>query len=499
MSILSVILILVGAIAIGRSALEARRLRRFLAPGRFQSTWSLLHGLMVVFFVGYLAVGVTIAAGLGMDLLIYAVGGIFLGGALFVHAITHVASQMVQSVIQTTPPTRPSEHDAIPVVIREQCSGTFRLGSGPKTIKNRRATLLIVDDSVLDREILVGHLHNHGYETLTAVDGSSALAVLRERDDIDLAIVDYWLPDMQGLDVLERIAMDRIDLPVIMLSGRGDAELVAACIEAGADDFLLRPVVPRLLRARIDNCLARRWYHARMEREKERSSELLRVILPEPIAHELSETNKVSPRRHEEVAVLFADISGFTAYCDKRQPEEVLARLQAIVIAFEELASRHGVQKIKTVGDSFMAASGLLTKAENPVLGCVQLGLAMSEAIRRLEPEWRVRVGVHIGPVVAGIVGRSQYLFDIWGDTVNTASRVESCGIVDRVCVSAQAWQRIQHLVRGSSLGRVRAKGKGSIELFQVDSVLPKNGYLGASHRAPLSRVPAQSAAMISI
>ena len=489
MSILTIIAILCGAFAIIRSALEAQRLRQLLAPGRFNTVWRFLQTLMVIFAIGYLATAVLISAGLERGILVHLVGAIFLGGALFVYAVTRLASKMVQSVMNTAADATPSAHPRR--VLPVEHSGTFRLNrhSDPKIEIGAQAgaRLLVVDDSVINREILVRHLQNQGHDVVAAVDGASALAVLQGPQDIDLAILDYWLPDMDGLTILQAMQGDprHRDTPVLMLSGEPDPTTIADCIAAGADDFLRKPFVPSLLRARIESCLAKRRFRERergfvkrLERERERSRELLRVILPEPIAHELSQTNQVAPKRHEHVAVLFADISGFTAYCDKRQPEEVLSRLQSIVVAFEELAEKFGVQKIKTVGDSFMAACGLLDKVDDPVLRCVQMGLQMVEIVRRIEPEWQLRVGVHVGPVVAGIVGRSQYLFDIWGDTVNTASRVESCGGNGQVCVSRAAWREIEGRVRGRSLGLVEAKGKGEIELFRVDGTRPHLAHL---------------------
>ncbi|MCB9755273.1 MAG: hypothetical protein H6713_35485 [Myxococcales bacterium] len=206
----------------------------------------------------------------------------------------------------------------------------------------------------------------------------------------------------------------------------------------------------------------------RLDRERRRSNELLRVILPDAIAEELRTHGSVRPRRHERVAVLFADVVGFTAYCERRPPEDVIKPLQQLISAFEQLAAERGVQKIKTIGDSFMAACGLHPDDDDPVRRCVELGMAMTESIRRHAPEWDVRVGVHVGPVVSGIVGERQYLYDIWGDTVNTAQRIEAHGVVGRVCVSRLAWDELGGRFAGRSRGPVEVKGKGSLEIFEL-------------------------------
>lgn len=361
-------------------------------------------------------------------------------------------------------------------------SGTFRMDESATHVdaSPTPATILVVEDSHINRTILDSYLDRLGHRGILIGDGKSALSVLETNNSIELVLLDYWLPDMEGLEILQKMRASKLhkDTPVLMLSSEDDSETIARCIEAGAADFLSKPFAPRLLQARIDACLTKGRFRARelqfmarLENERKRSDELLRVILPTPIAKELTETNRVKPRRYEDVAVMFADISGFTAYCDKQRPEHVLSHLQSIVIAFEQLAEQYRVQKIKTIGDSFMAASGLLDEVDDPVLRCVELGMEMIKVVERAVPEWNLRVGVHIGPVVAGIVGRSQFLFDIWGDTVNTASRIETSTEENTICVSARAWEQIKDQVVGESIGLVHAKGKGDLELFRVDGL----------------------------
>ncbi|MBN2384695.1 adenylate/guanylate cyclase domain-containing protein [bacterium] len=181
-------------------------------------------------------------------------------------------------------------------------------------------------------------------------------------------------------------------------------------------------------------------------------------------------TNTVKPRRYDDVAVLFCDIVSFTSYCDRNPPEKVVAHLQELVKHFEELAITYSIQKIKTIGDAFMAVAGLLEKVENPVYNCVLLGRDMIKATVRVEPCWRVRVGIHRGPVIAGIIGDRQYLFDVWGDTVNTAQRVEQKAHENGVFVSKAAWETIRDICPGTSAGLIELKGKGKIEIYDVSA-----------------------------
>src|SRR5262249_6483626 len=146
-------------------------------------------------------------------------------------------------------------------------------------------------------------------------------------------------------------------------------------------------------------------------------------ILPAPAVSELKATDRILPRRYEGVAVMFTDIVNFTAYCDAHEPEDVVSNLQLLVEACESAAASHGLEKIKTVGDAFMAAAGLLTPHDDPVMATVRGAFAMAEAARQVPAGWRLRVGIHLGPVVAGVVGRSKFTYDLWGDTVNVAAR----------------------------------------------------------------------------
>ena len=164
-----------------------------------------------------------------------------------------------------------------------------------------------------------------------------------------------------------------------------------------------------------------------IDQQRRRADELLHVILPPAIAAELKEHDRVQPRLHPDVAVLFADVTGFTDYCGKNPQETVIANLQDLVARFEEISERHGLEKIKTIGDAYMATAGLLQPVKNPALNASRAALEMCAAARKLDGGWRVHVGIHVGPVVAGVVGvvgARKYHFDIWGDTVNTASRV---------------------------------------------------------------------------
>jgi CheY-like chemotaxis protein len=339
--------------------------------------------------------------------------------------------------------------------------------------------VLVVDDNEMNRELLAGRLERDGYEVALAENGRRALEMIAAQP-YDLVLLDMMMPEVNGYQVLQHLKShpELRHIPVIMLSALDEVDSVVRCIELGAEDYLAKPFNPVLLRARIGASLEKKklrdrevLYLQQIEEEKRRADELLHVILPAEIVEELKTTNSVKPRLYENVAVLFCDIVGFTPYCEAQPPEEVISCLQKLVEVYEELTLRHDLQKIKTIGDSFMATAGLLKRVDNPVLNSVRCGLEMLAVREYLPPRWQVRIGVHVGPAIAGVVGCRQYLFDLWGDTVNTAARVESQGEPGYVNVSGTAWETIRGHCTGDSLGMVTLKGKGQMELFRVSGL----------------------------
>jgi adenylate cyclase len=368
-------------------------------------------------------------------------------------------------------------------------------GGGPAA----GGTILVVDDNPSNRDLLVRRLERLGHRAVTAENGRLALEQLAGQA-FDLVLLDIMMPEMNGYQVLERLKADPAHrfLPVVMISALDELDSVVRCVEMGAEDYLAKPFNPVLLRARVGACLEKKRLRDRevlhlrqIEAEKKRADELLRVLLPDEIVEELKATQTVRPRLCENVAVLFCDVVGFTPYCERHEPEDVIAHLQELVEAYEELALRYGLQKIKTIGDAFMATAGLLKPVEEPVLDCVRCGLDMVAVTKGLRANWNVRIGIHVGAVVAGVVGQRQYLFDLWGDAVNTAARVESHGESGAVNLSEEAWARVAEYCHGRSLGLVPVKGKGELEILRVE------GLRGAA-RAPAAAPPEQRQAGVS-
>lgn len=430
-----------------------------------------------------------------LDLMICRLLVLSLGGRMSAGNTAGHTATIFFTVLGGEPPsararTRDQQHDTHPNGISQSWSGSPLDASARRLAKlavpeapsaaaeaeRRRGTILVVDDSATSRELLSHQLKQAGHAVETAGTASEALDLVWQQE-FDVILLDVLLPDSDGIAVLDELRKQGMleRLSVLMISAVDETTSVAACIERGAEDFLPKPVSPAILRARLGACLEKKFLRDKSKQqlgqlaaESRRANGLLRVLLPDAIADELQATGQIEPRRHDNVAVMFADLVGFTAYCDRHSPEEVLVSLQELFTTFESLAHEHGVQKIKTIGDSFMGAAGLFGDEEQPALRCVALGRAMVAAIAGHSAGWTLRIGVHVGPVVGGVVGTRQYLYDIWGDTVNTAQRIEHSGRVGAVCVSEEARRQIEPRFVTQSLGRSELKGKGEVEIFEV-------------------------------
>ncbi len=217
----------------------------------------------------------------------------------------------------------------------------------------------------------------------------------------------------------------------------------------------------------------------RINAEKKRSEELLLNILPEEVAEELKAKGEAEAVHFDLVTVLFTDFKGFTAMSEVMTPKQLVHDLHECFSAFDRITGKYGIEKIKTIGDAYMAAGGLPTPNATHAQDAVNAALEIRDFIaegkaRKIAdglPYFEVRIGIHTGPVVAGIVGVKKFQYDIWGDTVNTASRMESSGDVGKVNISEATYALVKDGpdLRFTPRGRVEAKGKGAMEMFYVE------------------------------
>lgn len=204
--------------------------------------------------------------------------------------------------------------------------------------------------------------------------------------------------------------------------------------------------------------------------ERERSDRLLHAVLPKKIANELRENDRMIANRHPEVTVLFADIAGFTPWASQQDPEVVVSLLEKIFSRFDVRLSQLGAEKIKTIGDAYMVVSGAPDPRADHAHVIARLALALLEEIKIIRQQTAidldVRIGIHTGSVIAGVIGAVRFSYDIWGDTVNTASRMESHGQAGRIQISQQTKERISDSFNVEPRGVIDVKGKGEMETW---------------------------------
>jgi adenylate cyclase len=338
--------------------------------------------------------------------------------------------------------------------------------------------ILVVDDTAANRDVLARRLTREGHQVVTATSGPDALELVAA-EEFDLVLLDLIMPDMSGFEVLRRLkaAEHGAHLPVIVISALDEIDSVVRCIEAGAEDYLLKPFNPILLRARIGACLEKKrlrdrekQFIADLEREKRRSETLLLNILPQSIVNRMREGEIVIADHVAEVTILFCDLVGFTAFSQAYPAKQTIDFLGRVFSAFDRLASEHGVEKIKTIGDSYMAASGIPETQSDHAMRVAALAHGMMNALAAIsestELPMQARIGIHTGPVVAGVIGTHKFVYDVWGDTVNTASRMESHSLPGRIQVSATTRHALQNHFTFEPRGSLEIKGKGMMETF---------------------------------
>jgi len=353
--------------------------------------------------------------------------------------------------------------------------------------------ILMVDDNAANRDLLGRRLQREGYHVSQATTGPQALEMLAT-DEFDLVLLDVVMPEMSGFEVLQRMKGGSIlcNIPVIMISAMDEVQNAVRCIEMGAEDYLTKPFDPVLLRARIGACLEKK----RLRDEERRASEQLRTalreveeqrriseslllnILPPRISEELRTHGHVTPKYYDDVTIVFTDFVDFTLTTEGLAADELVALLHDYFTRFDRIVKRYGLEKLKTIGDSYMFIGGLPPRQPShpvdAILACFEI-IETAQQMRANMPEaWGIRVGVHTGPVIAGVVGIEKFAFDVWGETVNYSSRMESCGQAGRINMSQGTYSRIKDFFACEPRGKILTKEQKAMEMYFAKGVHPK-------------------------
>jgi class 3 adenylate cyclase len=338
--------------------------------------------------------------------------------------------------------------------------------------------ILVVDDNAANRDVLARRLVREGHKVATAPDAAAALDMV-VKAEFDLVLLDLIMPGMSGFEMLRRLKVGEHtrEIPVIVISALDEMDSVVRCIEAGAEDYLTKPFNPVLLRARINASLEKKFLRDRekkfiqdLEQERQRSESLLLNILPQKIIDRLRRGETVIADRVLESTIMFCDLVGFTPLSHELPADRMVDLLGTIFSSFDHLAAEHGVEKIKTIGDAYMVAAGIPEHQADHAVRVATLAPRMLASVSDIAQannlSLQARIGIHTGPIVAGVIGTRKFAYDVWGDTVNTASRMESHSLPGRIQVSLTTRLALPDHFKFDPRGTLDIKGKGLMKTF---------------------------------
>lgn len=341
--------------------------------------------------------------------------------------------------------------------------------------RNYCGRVLVVDDESATRRVLAAVLAAAGHEVTQAATAAHAWQILQIAPRPDVVLLDILMPETDGFALLTQIraAPNFGDLPVVMVSALHDTASQVDAFELGADDYLTKPISATILRARVSCSIERSQARAAQQRlmaelhdERERSERLLHNILPERIVTRLKVAPEAIADTIRDASVIFVDVVGFTSMSERTPPMDLVKCLNRLFAGYDDVAAQLGVEKIKTIGDAYMAVAGV----PEPRADHVEAAVRFAQAASQMAPtvRWpngsplRVRVGVHCGTMVAGVVGKNKFAYDVWGDVVNTAARLQAACEPGRVLLSDEVRARLAgrawHI---SDEHELQLKGKG--------------------------------------
>ncbi len=333
--------------------------------------------------------------------------------------------------------------------------------------------VLVVDDIEENLKVLSETLVQAGFHPLQAKSGERALQVAAKAVP-DLILLDIKMPGMDGFETIRRLKADAAtaDIPVIFISALNQIEDKIQGFQAGAVDYVSKPFQKEEVIARVSTHLRLRNALRTVEAERAKSDRLLEALLPSSIAAELRDSGSSEPRFFPGVSVLFSDLVDFTAQASRLEPKVLIGELNEIVGAFDVIMRENSCERIKTIGDAYFAASGMPEPNPDHALCMVNAALAMRawlvERNLRSGIQWQMRIGIHSGDVVAGIVGVRRYIYDVFGDTVNIASRMESASNPMEINISEATWKLLADRIPCEARGEIPVKGSKPLHMYFV-------------------------------
>lgn len=345
--------------------------------------------------------------------------------------------------------------------------------------------ILVVEDDPVYHKVIKHILENSDYK-ISIIHSKSAKSAFKilENELPDLILTDWEMPEIDGIDFCKIIQKKKEleQIPVIMCTGANtSSENLKTAFESGVVDFIRKPIDKMELISRVNSMLKLSESYQTIKRqkeelqlEKEKSDKLLLNILPKKVAEDLKETGKTEPKLYDNVTVFYSDIVDFTEKTLKIPTKILLYELNDIIKGFDAIMDKNHCEKIKTVGDAYVAVCGLPIPdpkhAENIINAAIDSIAFLEDRNKNSKYKWTVRLGIHTGQVVGGIIGTNKYIYDIFGDPVNTASRLESNSQTMRIHLSETTYNLVKEKFDFEEQPPLEVKGKGKMKMYFVKS-----------------------------
>jgi class 3 adenylate cyclase/CheY-like chemotaxis protein len=372
----------------------------------------------------------------------------------------------------------------------------------------------IIEDDVHLNSVIARSLAIAGFTCKSFFSGEEVLDYINNGQYYtkknSIFLLDLLLDDMNAVELLNLLGERKNNFPFIIMTAYGDEKTAVELMKLGAIDYIIKEkyfvnqivkivqqayekiqTQKKLEESRIELLNTTRKLKTlnqqinlqkmAIENEKAKTDKLLQTVLPKKIARELLEKGYSKPRHFKNVSILFADVIGFSDLARTNPPIDLVSRLDNFFYVFDEVLEQYGLEKIKTIGDCYMCAGGIPEKHDyNPII-TVLTGLMIQKMIRKLNreykselPEFRLRLGIHTGEVVAGIVGKIKFAYDIWGDAVNVASRIVDAGEEDKVNISEETYNLVKDYFIFKERGEIITKRNTPIKMFFVERLKPE-------------------------
>lgn len=345
-------------------------------------------------------------------------------------------------------------------------------------MKDGVSILIAEDEKIIAKDIMLT-LGNLGYKVLGAVDSASSVIKKAEELKPSLILMDIMLyGELTGIDAA-RIIQQKFDVPVVYLTALADESTLQKAKTSDAFGYILKPFDEKAIRSAIEMALYKHKINVQLkqrtrelEEEKLKSEKLLNNILPSVVVKELKEKGTITPREYKSVTLLFTDFESFTKIAAQMHPDKLVQELNDIFKNFDAIIEKYDLEKLKTIGDSYMVGGGFPKESKDHAVKIILSAMEMLDFIKkrneRSEYQWRMRVGAHSGNVIAGVVGKNKYTYDVWGDTVNIANRMERYSEPGKINISSSTYELIKDFFKCEFNDSIDETGNGRISMYHV-------------------------------